>query len=401
MITEAAVEVFPIPSRVTGVAGTRLSVPTHVTPAGGQATHCSVVYAPDGWNGYAYWMAVTPYPAGNDQAEDPNIVASHDGVTWVVPSGLSNPIDDQPGSPGPFNSDVDLKFGPDNTLYLFWRTFDQTDPGREEQLYYSTSSDGVTWSAKVLYLENDMADRRLLSPTLVFEEDHWVMWAVDAVPSPNQVVRLESADLAPESGWTLPAPVACGPMIAGKEPWHLFVTRHAGRYVGLLADCQSGTNGGSGDLQFISSTDGMSFTTGGHALIPRALAGEHEALYRSTLVPAYECGVLGYRVWYAGWLVGPPAVWNIYRTWIGPSRPLSGTTHPVNTISPGEFQVIPVQFPPGQFTTAPHINVATDSTRLTVGWRNATKDGFELLATNWTSGAVSTAAKLFWGATPK
>ena len=68
-------------------------------------------------------------------------MASHDGITWVVPPGLTNPIDDQSGQPA-YNSDVDLKLGPGDVLFLFWRTFDPNAVGGEEQLYYSTSVDG-------------------------------------------------------------------------------------------------------------------------------------------------------------------------------------------------------------------------------------------------------------------
>ena len=55
-------EVVPLPARITGLVGDRLTVPTHVTPAGGQTTHPSVLFFPDGWNGFEYWMAHTPYP---------------------------------------------------------------------------------------------------------------------------------------------------------------------------------------------------------------------------------------------------------------------------------------------------------------------------------------------------
>ena len=392
-------EVVPLPARITGLVGDRLTVPTHVTPAGGQTTHPSVLFFPEGWNGFEYWMAHTPYPAGNDDHEDPNIVASHDGITWVVPPGLTNPIDDQSGQPA-YNSDVDLKLGPGDVLFLFWRTFDPNAVGGEEQLYYSTSVDGVTWATKIRYYQANMATLRMVSPTLLLDDDHWVMWAVDAVPSPNRVVRLVSATLDPAGAWTAPATVSVGTMQAGKEPWHLFVTRQAGRYVGLLNDCTTGSSGAAGDLLFLSSTTGTSFANSGKTVIPRVRPGEHDQLYRATLAPAYEEGVLGFRVWYAAWRTTGP-VWNVYRTWIGPQSSAAGELHPPASIAPGGFAAIPVTFPAGAFTTPPHVDVSTDSTRLTLGSRNITATGFELLASNWTSAAVSTAAWLYWGASPR
>lgn len=76
------------------------------TPEGNaQPYHPSVVYIPGGWNGYAYWMAETPYPLGPDgdwnglppyraRWENPCIHASHDGIHWETPGDLVNPIDD-------------------------------------------------------------------------------------------------------------------------------------------------------------------------------------------------------------------------------------------------------------------------------------------------------------------
>ena len=37
------------------------------TPEGSnQPYHPSVIYIPEGWNGYKYWMAGTPYPLGEE-----------------------------------------------------------------------------------------------------------------------------------------------------------------------------------------------------------------------------------------------------------------------------------------------------------------------------------------------
>jgi hypothetical protein len=392
-------EIVPNPARIIGRVGARLTIPTHVTPAGGQTTHPSVLFVEDGWNGYRYWMAHTPYPGGNDDHEDPNICASHDGIVWEVPAGLTNPIDDQTGQPA-LNSDVDLKFGPGDTLFLFWRTYDVNATGTEEQLYFSTSADGVTWAPKQLFYHSDDNVLRLLSPSLVFDGDRWVMWAVDMVPSPNRVVRLVSATADPMSTWSAPVTVPVGAMQSGKEPWHIYVTRHDGQFVGLLADCTTGASGLAGDLLFLQSLNGLSFTNSGKPVIPRAQAGEHEQLYRSTLVPAVQDGVHGYRVWYTGWRTGPPSVWNLYRTWIGAPVTVSGSLHPPATIPAGGFTSIPVSFPAGSFTAPPYVTVTTDSARLTLGTTNITTTGFDLLAQNWSPGPAGTAAWFRWGAHP-
>ena len=48
-------------------------------------THPDVVKFDEPWNGYSYWMAVTPNQNGNSQFENPCLAASNDGQSWVVP----------------------------------------------------------------------------------------------------------------------------------------------------------------------------------------------------------------------------------------------------------------------------------------------------------------------------
>lgn len=308
------------PGEVSGPVGQRLTIPTHVSPSGGQTTHPSVLYVADGWNGYRYWMAHTPYPGGDDEHEDPNICASPDGINWTVPDGLVNPLDDQPGSPGALNSDVDLRMGPSDTMFLFWRTYDPAATGAEEKLYYRTSTDGITWAAKTLFYQADQTQFRPLSPSLLYEDGRWIMWCVDVTNSPNRVMRLDGG-ATPTTGWSAPAAVDVGEMQTGKNPWHIAIIKDDGWYVGLLNDALTGQSGISGDLLFIASEDGYTFDNSAHTVIPRVQTGEHTGLYRATLIPDNQSGVDGYRVWYAGWIQGPPHIWNIYRTFITAPAP--------------------------------------------------------------------------------
>lgn len=326
-------EVLFTASAVSGPPGQRLTIPTHVSPAGGQTTHPSVLFFPEGWNGYRYWMAHTPYPAGNDDHEDPNICASNDGITWTVPAGLTNPINDADGTPE-YNSDVDLKMGPNNTMYLFWRFYDTTQVGGEEMLYYTSSTDGVTWAPAIQFRKTSLAAYRLASPSLVFEDNRWTMYAVDLVGSPNRVVRLQSSTADPESPWSEPEVVNVGTLAAGKEPWHIFMLKFGGRYYGILNDCNLDAPGASGELYFIQSSDGLTFQNGGNGMIPKTVAGEHDQLYRSTMVPAIENGVFGFRVWYTGWLTSGP-VWNLYRSFVSVGGRAKGTSWTKLTLGSG------------------------------------------------------------------
>lgn len=308
------VEVLTDPALVSGPWGTKVQVPTPEHATNGQLVHPSVLFFPEGWNGYKYWMGMTPYPGGDDAYEDPCIVASQDGITWVVPPGQVNPIDNADGSPE-YNSDTDLKMGPNNTLYLFWRFRDDNAVGQEENLFYSTSTDGVTWTPKVRFLQNAVATRQLVSPSMVFEDNRWIMYAVDIVPATNTVVRLENGSVDPETPWTDPVILTTGAPTAGKEPWHLYVIKFGGRTYMLRADCTAGANGSAPNLQFMVSSDGFTFVGAQREVIPMSQPGQHDQLYRATMIPAFENGIFGFRVWYTGWTTSPQQWW-LFRTFI-------------------------------------------------------------------------------------
>lgn len=305
---------LPDPTQVSGPVGTRLAIPTPLDPVDGQVTHPAVVKTEDMFGGFLYWMGVTPYPGSDDGEEDPCILASQDGITWVVPPGLTNPIDDQPGSPGAYNSDPDIRYV-DGVMHLFWRTYDGSGaaPGAEEKLYWSSSIDGVSWAAKTLIYSSDHTVRRLLSPCFVFENGNWVMWAVDIVPAPNQVVRLQGS-ATPSGAWSAPVGVDMGPMQDDREAWHLGITPVEDGYIGLLNDRLLG--GASGELLMVVSSDGLTWTNSGATVIPREQPGEHTALYRAVLLPDTEGSITGWRVWYGAFRTEADTIWYVYRTFI-------------------------------------------------------------------------------------
>ena len=108
-----------------------------------QPVHPSVVYIPTGFNGYKYWMSFTPYTRGSSAVENPSIVASNDGITWVVPDGLTNPLVQTP-SDG-YNRDAELVYIAETSpakLRIYWGV----NSGKG---YYKESTDGITWSDSV------------------------------------------------------------------------------------------------------------------------------------------------------------------------------------------------------------------------------------------------------------
>ena len=96
-----------------------LDIPTY--EHSGQAVHPDVVRFAVAWQGWEYWMAMTPFPKGKEAFENPSILVSHDGLRWQVPTGLSNPLAQTPERKG-YNSDPDLSYDAVNDrLVLIYR----------------------------------------------------------------------------------------------------------------------------------------------------------------------------------------------------------------------------------------------------------------------------------------
>lgn len=320
--SEYAVESRVDVANLSGEVGVRLNLPTHVSPSGGQATHPSLVYFPKPWNGYRYWMAYTPFPGANDDHEDPNIAVSDNGIDWIFAPGVTQPLDDADGNPE-YNSDVSLVLGPDNTLFLFWRRYDVSATGNEETIWYRSSSDGVNWTAKALAWQSNETTYRYLSPSFVWENNRWTMYAVDMVPSPNAVIRRrwDSGNKVPSfAGIGAAATCVLTPLQAGKEAWHLEVRRIGAQWIMLLNDTTLNTSSQNGDLYFGSSTDGINWQMSGeYSPIVRTQAGEHDNLYKATFIPSVENGIYGFRVIYGAFLAAG-SVWNIYTTFVCDER---------------------------------------------------------------------------------
>ncbi|MGL3806620.1 hypothetical protein ACSYDW_11035 [Paeniglutamicibacter sp. R2-26] len=378
-----------------GRVGARLAIPTPdpFTKAG-QAVHPSVLCFPQKWNGYRYWMGVTPYAGGHDRYEDPCILASHDGDKWVVPRGLANPLDNAPGRPR-YNSDPNLVFH-DGRLHLFWRYLDKKAAGREENMFLRTSADGVEWTPKVKVYGSDRKVRRLVSPSFQFVDGAWHMWAVDIVPAHKPLVHLTSP--GPTGPWTEPA--ACQvPVKPRKTPWHVHIKRIGGQYVGLLNDTLVGGKGArKGELYLITSDDGETWKRSSKSIIPRK-GPHHDNLYASTFIRTAQ----GIDVWYSARLNGPPFVWSILRTRLmqrdggTPYATAAGNVRLGSVPGNGGSAEKHISFPPGLFTRRPTVTATSDNGRVNPGATGISKAGCTLRGANWT-GAASGRSTLQWTA---
>ncbi|MFF5794008.1 hypothetical protein ACFY5D_18355 [Paeniglutamicibacter sp. NPDC012692] len=378
-----------------GRIGARLAIPTPdpITNAG-EAVHPSVLCFPEKWNGYRYWMGVTPYAGGHDKYEDPCILASHDGDKWVVPKGLTNPLDNAPGRPQ-YNSDPNLVFH-DGKLHLFWRYLDKKATGREENIFLRTSTNGVEWTPKVKVYGSDKKVRRLVAPSFQFVDGDWHMWAVDIVPARKPLVHLTAA--SPTGDWSIPT-VCSVPVKNRKTPWHVHIKRIGDQYVGLMNDTLVGGKGArKGDLYLITSNDGNTWKRSSKAIIPRK-GPHHDNLYASTFI----CTPQGIDVWYSARLNGPPYVWSILRTRLmqrdggTPYATAAGSVKLGTVPGNGGSAERHIAFPPGLFTKPPTVTATSDNGRVNPGTSGVSKAGCTLKGFNWT-GVHAAAPTLHWTA---
>lgn len=316
------------PSQWGAPTGDGLTIPTHVAGTN-QVTHPSVLHFPEGWNGYKYWMAYTPYPGSDDDHEDPNLAVSNDGITWVHAPGVTQPLDNQVGVP--YNSDPDLVMGPNNTMYLFWRLYDSSLGSNQEKVYVRTSTNGTTWTSRALVWQFTETTLRTLSPSFIYENNRWTAWFIDQQGSTRTFKKMVSTTNSPTGGWGAATTMTIAPIISGKQVWHVSVKRMGNILVGLMNVINPGTGGLGGLIQLITSQDGNTWVASDETVIPQVRGTEHNHLYRASFFPEFRDGVLGLRVYYSAFQETTPATWNIFRTWMGPNgrgkpvTPLAGS----------------------------------------------------------------------------
>lgn len=238
---------------------TDLNIPTF--DANANTTHPDVIFRSAGWNGYKYWMAHTPYPF--EIRENPSIEVSNDGITWIDPPGLTNPLQTSLSSSN-YYSDVDLvdRIDSEGLLYLFYRWED----GTTNKIYYQTTSDGINWSAKTQIVSTVEASIVTAAPTFVNKNDGiWRLWYVNVVGGSNALYNINYRQSTTLAGLNTAPDIICHLTFPNtKHHWHLKVRWDAtlNNYVMLMCytDATSGNPNNLGTLIFATSMDGINWT---------------------------------------------------------------------------------------------------------------------------------------------
>lgn len=221
-----------------------------------QATHPKILYFPKRWKGYEYWMSVTPYPFGNDDYENPCIVASNDGKTWVTPVGLKNPITGVPSDvkSGAHYSDSHLVMN--GEVMEMWYRYNKGNPKTNRpdssmDYYYRTiSSNGLNWSVPQLMQKSKAG---ILSLAVNHENNQYQFWYTT---SQKKLMHAVSTD---GSGWT-DIEQCTLELPQGYQPWHQDLIHYQGTYYLLQTGIMQKNY--SFALFLSKSADGIHFTKG-------------------------------------------------------------------------------------------------------------------------------------------
>lgn len=269
----------------------RLTIPTYNEGDDGEVVHPKVLYFLNKWNGYHYWMAMTPYQNNNNAFENPSIVVSNDGLNWTVPTGLTNPLVKKP-TVG-FNADTDLFMDSFNqTMYLVYKHHGAVG---DHQIKIMESTDGINWSSPIPIL---VTNYEVLAPNIVWDGEYYNMFFVRGDTVKFSLVKSKSLT----SGWS--TPISCNINIpAGLNIWHTDVVKYYGQYHALVMT--SPGTGNDGKLFFAVSNDGINWDMTKEPILTRSpRVGSWDSttvvagLYKSTLIPKMSNEGLKYGIYY-------------------------------------------------------------------------------------------------------
>lgn len=251
----------------------------------GEATHPSVVDMGSAWNGYRYWLAFTPYPSGDEDYENPSILASNDLDTWVLPSGASNPIDAKPTTG--YNADTELVYDASNDRLICY--YSEFDLSTTKYIRARTSTDGVTWSSEQSVYSVTYPANNELSGSVVKVGSTWWQWFVTDGDNPNKLRYRTSS--SPLSGWSASSEctITGGIPASGRDLWHLGVFEDDGGVLRMLmTDCASGANGtGTNEVFCASSSDGIDWNIDPEPVLIPGSSWYSNRMYRAT---AFQSG---------------------------------------------------------------------------------------------------------------
>ncbi|MCM8712139.1 cell wall-binding repeat-containing protein [Clostridium sp. SYSU_GA19001] len=256
-------------------AKTYLNIPTY--DGSNQSVHPKVLYFPEKFSGWNYWMCYTPYPRGNDLFENPSIVCSNDGINWVVPKGLKNPLVVPPVVKGEYFSDPHLVYNSDNKQLELWYRF--TFHNIQDKIFRIFLNNGIEWSDPQLVTTFD-GDKRGYSPTIIYDNKRYKMWYV------NEKYELLYRESENTVNWSPDLKVNLN-LNEPYLPWHLDMIHTEKGYEMLLTTFKRGEREFNNMvLEYGVSGDGLNYNNITTVLKPTVGTNnwDNKQIYRSSFV---------------------------------------------------------------------------------------------------------------------
>lgn len=246
-----------------------------------QNIHPKVLYFENGWNGYKFWVAYTPYVRGNTTTENPCIAVSNDGENWGLPEGLeSGLLADWNGIENDYNNDTHLVHRDDlDRLEVWWRV--AYDNGKAE-LRRRTSTDGKNWSSvEILFTGTRVGDDHI-SPAIIWEDGKYKMLSVNT--ETNYDRTLHYSESTNGTNWTARQEVTVD--WGTLTPWHLDFIKVGNKYEMVLQAWDLGENNNTSSLYYLESSDLLNWTKPALILSPTGLPSgfDNRGIYRSSLL---------------------------------------------------------------------------------------------------------------------
>ena len=229
---------------------TSITLPNPYSSQPNEPIHPAVLFFEQGWNGYRYWLAFTPYPGFDSVYENPSVVASNDFATWVAPA--TNPLVPKPGGVG-YNADTHLFMSADNSImYLCFR---ERNVSSANNLKVMETTDGRTWSTPVTVLTGTLGVQDFGSPSIWWNGTGWtcISHNLDAA-APWPIQQRISSTSSIYGAWSAATTVSL-PALAGRAWWHSHIFKlPSGQVLGLFQD-NNQIVGNSGSVYIAESGD--------------------------------------------------------------------------------------------------------------------------------------------------
>lgn len=249
--------------------------------------HPSVCYFENGFCGYKYWCAYTPYENNDDFWENPHIEVSNDLKNWTVPKGFKNPLEPVPPNyerGNVYNSDTELVYNTDTkTLECWWRFYDR--PNNRTVLKRKTTKDGVHWSSSEEMLVGELYKYDFLSPAIIYENGTYKMWAINQ----NTDHSLDYRESTNGKDWGKLRHIKITYDDKGLANWHLDVIHTAKGYEALISAYYPKENDRTHmDLYYACSQDNEHYTKAEKIYSPSSSSSafDNRGLYRSSFLYA-------------------------------------------------------------------------------------------------------------------